>query len=161
MRHLPLLAVLASFAVHAGEDLTPQNVAKIQNETAKAQAEIDKKYGNKKNSELSADERRSMQKEKAAAEREVLEKHGTDVKSFSRASSKMGREDRAATEAATKDLEKKDAEAPAAAEPKKGGKKEIVIEKNGKAAPGPDSDANEAAQMDAANGLGKGKSKKK
>ncbi len=159
MRPLPLLAVLVSLAAHAGDDLTPQNIAKIQAEQAKANAEIEKKYGNRKPSDLSNDERKSMQKEKAAAEREVLDKHGTDSKSFARAGSKMSREDQAAADAAAKDLAKKDAAEPAA-EVKKGGKKEIVIEKNGKAAPGPDDGANEAAEMDRAQGLGKGKSKK-
>ena len=159
MRSTALLALLLCVAAHAADDLNPQNIAKIQSEQSKAAAAIDKKYGNKKASELSADERRSMQSEKAAAEREVLEKHGTDVKSFARASSKLSREDRAATDAAAKDLEKKDGEAPAG-DPKKTGKKEIVIEKNGKGAPSPDGDANEAAQMDRAAGLGKGKSKK-
>ena len=160
MRALTLLAVLLGVAAHAGDELNPENVAKIQTEQAKANAEVDKKYGNKKPNELSPDERRSMQKEKAAAEREVLDKHGTDSKAYARANSKMSREDRAATDAAAKDLEKKGAEAPATADPKKGGKKEIVIQKNGKGAPGPDDDANAAAEMDRAAGLGKGKSKK-
>lgn len=160
MRALCLSAgLLVSFSVWAGDDLTPANVAKIQSEQTKANAEIDKKYGNKKASELSTDERRSIAKEKAAAERDVLDKHGTDLKSFARANSKMGREDRAATDAAAKDLDKKSTAAPAADAKNAGGQKEIVIEKNGKAAPGPE--VNEAAELDKAQGLGKGKSKGK
>ena len=159
MRSLLLTALLLTCSAYA-DDLTPENMAKIQNEQAKANEAIDKKYGNKKPSELSADDRRQMMKDKSAAEREVLEKHGTDPKSFARASSKMSRDDRAATDSATKDLQKKDADAAAAggADAKKtGGKKEIVIEKNGKSAGGPDDDANEAAKMDKQNGLGRGK----
>jgi hypothetical protein len=70
----------------------------------------------------------------------------------------MSREDRAATDAAAKDLDKQAAEAPAADGKKAGGKKEIVIEKIGKAPP--EGETNEAAAMDKAQGLGKGKSKK-
>ena len=111
MRPLILAAALASLTAHAGDDLNPENMAKIQSEQTKASEAVDKKYGNKKASELSPDERKAMSREKGEAERAVLDKHGVDSKSFARANAKMSREDRSATDAAAKNIEKKDAEA--------------------------------------------------
>lgn len=155
MRTLLAAALLIAGVSFAADELTPQNMAKIQSEQKKASEAIDKKYGNKKPSELTPDERRAMQKEKGESERAVLDKHGVDPKSFAKAGAKMGREDRAANEAATQDLERQDAQAKTApaADSKKGGKKEIVIEKDGKSS----EPVNEAAEMDKAAGLGRGK----
>ena len=144
------------FVVHA-EDLTPAKRAKLQKEQQKAAEAVEKKYGNKKPSELSADERRSLMQEKAAAERAVLEKEGVDPKEFARSGMKQSREERADTDAAAKDLDAKEAATAKDAAAKKPGKKEIVIEKNGKPADG--AEVNEAAEMDKQMGLKGGKGK--
>lgn len=157
MRHLVLASLLAALAVHA-DDLTPEKRAKLQREQQKAAEAVEKKYGNKKPSELSPDERRSQLKEKAAAQRDVLEKAGVDPKDFARSGSKLSREEKANTDAAAKDLEAKEAADAKAGDGKKaaGGKKEVVIEKNGKTTQGGEP-VNEAAEMDKELGLKKGK----
>lgn len=160
MRLLALATLLASVAAFAGDDLTPDQRAKILNDQKKAGATVDKKYGNRKPSEMTPDERRSYAKEKADAEREAVEKAGQDPKEFARSTMKMGRDEKADTDQALKNLEAKDkaaGDAPAGGkDAKKGGKKEIIIEKNGKV-DGADPAVNEAAEMDKAQGLGKGK----
>lgn len=160
MRLLALATLCTAVTAFAGDDLTPDQRAKLLNDQKKAGAAVEKKYGNKKPSELTPDERRALAKEKADAEREVLDKAGVDAKEFARSTMKMGRDEKADTDAAQKKLEAADKEAAAAGggkdgkDAKKGGKKEIVIEKNGKVEGEP---VNEAAEMDKAQGLGKGK----
>lgn len=163
MRLLALATLCAAATAFAGDDLSPDQRAKLLNDQKKAGAAVEKKYGNKKPSELSPDERRSLAKEKADAEKEVLEKAGVDPKEFARSTMKMGRDEKADTDAAQKKLEQADKDAAAAGgtakdgkDAKKGGKKEIVIEKNGKVEGG-DPAVNEAAEMDKAQGLGRGK----
>ena len=158
MRLLALATLCAAVTAFAGDDLTPDQRAKLLNEQKKAAAAVEKKYGNKKPSELSPDERRAMAKEKAEAETQVLEKAGVDSKEFARSTMKMGRDEKADTDAAVKTLEAKEKEDAKKGDGKKpaGGKKEIVIEKNGKPADG-GPNVNEAAEMDKAMGLGKGK----
>jgi hypothetical protein len=85
---------------------SPEEIAKIQVEQSKANAEIEKKYGGKKQSELSSDERKAMMQERATAEAAILDKHGVDAKSFARASAKQSKEERAATQQAAEKLEK-------------------------------------------------------
>lgn len=152
MRLFILASLFTALVVHA-EDLTPEKRAKLQRDQQKASEAVEKKYGNKKPFELSAEERRSLLKEKQAAEREVLEKAGVDPKQYARSESKMSREEKADTDAASKNLEAKEASDQEAA--KKQSKKEIVIEKNGQGAGG--SEVNEAAEMDKQRGLKKGK----
>lgn len=162
MRLLALATLGFAVTAFAGDDLTPDQRAKLLNEQKKAGAAVEKKYGNKKPSELSSDERKSLAKEKADAEREVLEKAGVDPKEFARSTMRMGRDEKADTDAAQKKLEQQDKAAEASGggkdgkDAKKGGKKEIVIEKNGKVEGG-GGEVNEAAEMDKAQGLGKGK----
>lgn len=155
MRFFILASMLTALVAYA-DDLTPEKRAKLQRDQQKAAEAVNKKYGDKKPSEMSAEERKSLMKDKAAAEREVLEKAGVDPKDFARSTSKMSREEKANTDAAGKDLEAKEAAAAKDAAAKKpAGKKEIVIEKNGKTSGDPE--VNEAAMMDKQNGLGKGK----
>lgn len=151
MRKTLLAAALLSLGAFA-DDLTPDQIAKLQSDQKKAAEAVEKKYGDGK---LSASERKELAKEKAAAEAAVLEKAGVDKKEFVRASTKQSRDDRAATEAAMKDIEAKDkaaADKKGGAAEKKGGGKEIVIEKNGKVQ---GAEVNEAAEMDKAAGYGK------
>lgn len=158
MRIVTLVTALLSFCAFA-DDVDPETIAKIRSEQKDARAEVDKKYGNKKPSELSAAERKQMAKDKNEAELKVLGKNNVDPKDFARAEAKMGKDDRAAAEAAEKKLEKQKEQAKADEAKKKEGKKEIVIEKGGKGggpAPGtPEGDAAEAAAADREAGLKK------
>jgi hypothetical protein len=154
MRKL-LFALLAFPASAFADPPSPEDVAKIQYEQDQANADIDKKYGNKKSSEMSSSERKEMMNDKAAAERAVLEKHGVSAKDFSRAQAKQSLDDRAQTREASDKL-KKDAEAAKKKDDGKG-KGEVVIEKgNGKGTGTPEDDAAEAAAMDKQSGYGKG-----
>lgn len=150
---LAALTCLVAFSAWAADELPPDQVAKLKREQKASAQAVEKKYGNKKPSELSAEERKALAKEKAAAEREVLEKAGVDPKAFARQEAGMSRSERAALDAAMKEGDEKDAQA--AKDAKKAGKKDsggIVVEKGGAV-----DDVNEAAEMDKAMGLGKGK----
>ena len=154
MRSLLLASFLAAAVAHA-DDFTPEQRAKLQNDQKRASAAVEKKYGNKKPSDLSADERRALAKEKSDAEREVLDKAGVDPKDFARSEARMTRQEKTATDAARKSLEEKDAAGEKDGAKKASGKKEVVVEKGGKGAADPT--VNEAAEMDKQLGLGKGK----
>lgn len=136
MRSALLLAAL-SFALpaFADDDLNPEKAAKIERETDKALKAVDKKYGNKKSSELTSDERKEVIKERAAAEREVLEKNNVDVKAYTNYTSRQSRDERAATKQAGEALDAKEkaAEADKAKEKEKeaAGPKEIPIQRGG------------------------------
>lgn len=139
-----LLAGLAlAFAFPVLADVSPEEVANIQTEQAKATQAIDDKYAAK--GKLSAADLRAMSKEKAAAERSVLDAHGVKPGEWVKASSKMSADDRAKVEATKKALTAKEEAAKKGAEK---GAKEVVIEKG---------EVNEAAEMDKKMGLGAGK----
>ena len=140
MRTLFLGVLLSSFIALAGDDLSPEQLGQIEHEQKKADAAIDKKYGNRQSSEMSQDERREMIHEKAEAEQAILDKHGVDKKEYVHATSKSSREDRERSKAAEKAAEKKDAEEAQ----KKPEQKQIVIEHG---LP-PEDGVNEAAEMD-------------
>ncbi len=153
MRSLLLsAALLFSTAAVAGDDLSPDDLARLQREQKAAADDVEKKYGT---GNLSPEQQKQLSKDKSAAERAVLEKNGVDAKDFARTNAKLSRSDREAVDAAGKKLDAKAAADGKAADAKKaaGGKKEIVIEKDGKSA----APVNEAAEMDKAAGLGKGK----
>ncbi len=123
----------AAPAFSADDELNPEKVAKIERDTEKALDKVDKKWGNKKPSELTSDERKQVIAERAAAEREVFEKNNTDAKSYLKYTTRQTKDERAATkDAAGRLAEKEKADAAKAAEEKKqGGPKEIVIQRGG------------------------------
>jgi hypothetical protein len=141
-------AVLVSLcsALPALADISPDDIAAIQLEQAKATQAIDDKYAGK--GKLSASDLRAMSKEKAAAERAVLDSRGVKPGDWVKASSKMNSDDRAKVEATKKAATDKEAAAKKGPDAKAGGK-EVVIEKAGA--------VNEAAEMDKKMGLGAGK----
>ena len=146
MRTLPVVALVVLVgAAPAFADLSPEEVAAIQTEQAKATQAIDDKYAGK--GKLSASDLRAMSKEKAAAERSVLDARGVKPGEWVKASSKMNADDRAKVEATKKAANDKEAAAKKSADAKPG--EEIVIEKAG--------EVNEAAEMDKKMGLGAGK----
>lgn len=138
--------VVLCFAAPALADISPDDIAAIQLEQAKATQAIDDTYAGK--GKLSANDLRAMSKEKAAAERAVLDSRGVKASDWVKASSKMNADDRAKVEATKKAASDKEAAAKKSADAKAGGK-EIVIEKAGA--------VNEAAEMDKKLGLGAGK----
>jgi hypothetical protein len=150
MRLLLAAALWVSFIARA-DPPTPEEIAKIQHEQEKATAELEKKYGNRRISELSNEERRTLIKERADAEREVLDKHGVDPKDFARATAKQSLEDRAKTRTEREKLK-------ADADKKPDEKKDEVIIERGHTA---EMDAEEAAEMDKAAGFNKTTTKKK
>ena len=141
MRTLFVCVLLAGFGALAGDDLSAEKMGQLEHEQQKAAAAIDKKYGNRKPSEMSNDERREMIREKSAAEQQVLDKNGVDKKDYVRAQAHMNKEGRETASQTQKSLQKKDEEA--AAKKDTGGQKEIVVEHGI-----PKDDVNEAAEMD-------------
>lgn len=95
-------------ALVADEPIPAEKAAVIERAQSKAQAEVSAKYGNKKSTELSQDERRQMVKDQAAAEKAVLEKHGVDAKQWARESLKRDRAQYADNQQRVKDLETKE-----------------------------------------------------
>ncbi|MFT3840007.1 MAG: hypothetical protein QM723_23670 [Myxococcaceae bacterium] len=150
MRTLFVAVVLSAFTAFAGDELSPEKLGQIEHEQNKAAAEVEKKYGNKKPSELSSDERKQMIKDRAAAEQAVLDKHGVDKKDYVHAQTRMNRDDREQASRTTKNLEKKELEDAAKA---KGGQKEVQVEHG---LPPEEGGVNEAAEMDKQMGYGKG-----
>lgn len=110
LRRTSLLALLLAGTAYAG-DLDPATAAQIQLDSARATADVQKKYGNKKLSELSNDERQALAKDQAAAEQKVLDKNGVKAKDWARYEARQSRADRAATQAAKEKLLQKEAEA--------------------------------------------------
>ena len=132
MRTALILATLSlALPALADEELTPEKSAKIERDKTKAMDEVDKKHGNKKSSELTSEERKEVIGERAAAERAVFEKNGVTAKGYTAYTSKMNKDDRAATKAADAKLEAKEkADAAAAAEKAKNGDgpKEVQVQ---------------------------------
>jgi hypothetical protein len=88
--------------------ITPEQLAQVQVDRDKAQAEVQKKYGDRQPSELSQDERRDMIQEQRDAEDAVIAKSGLDPKELARYEAKLSLEDRAATRAAKQEIEDKE-----------------------------------------------------
>jgi hypothetical protein len=116
IRPTALLAALLSLpAIASG--ITPAERAKIQREQQEAQEAVGKKYGNRKPSDMSNAERAAMAREQADAQQKVLDQNRVSQKDWAVSSMRMGRAEKAQTEAAAKALEaeakkKKDAPAP-------------------------------------------------
>lgn len=133
-----LLLSLCVVALPALAGLSPDDIAAIQAEQAKAVAAVEEKYKGKNSP---ADVRARM-KETAAAERAVLDARGVKQAEWARASATMSADERAAVEAKKKALEPKAAGSKPQAAP---------------SAAQQDADAAEAAAMDKKMGLGSGK----
>ena len=142
MHRILLLAVLLSGAVVAAGDLTPEKIAQTNRERQKALDEVAKKYGNRKSSELSSDERRQMIRDQDEAVAKVYEKNGVDAKELAKHEATGSSSERAAVREKTSALEKKEAddkkaaEAAAKAKPDDNG---VIIERGNGENPPPDS----------------------
>ena len=116
-------------ALGADEPLAPEKSAAIEREQQKAQAEIDAKYGNKKPTELSREERSQRAKDLAEADKAVLDKNGVDPKQWARESLKKDRAEYAQNKQAVKDLEEKEKAAEAKKKADAAGPKEVEVQR--------------------------------
>jgi len=118
---LSFACVLLIPGVGFGQESTEDTAAKIQFEIDRAKAEVDKKYEGRTEKELTPEERIEKARDENDAASAVLEKNGTDAKSFTYLRAKMGGgEDHEAVKSGqadkdfskmVKDLKKKDEEA--------------------------------------------------
>ncbi len=114
-----MVALLLSLVVGA---IPASEAAAIEREMEKNQAEVTAKYGERKSSEMSSDERRDMMRDQAEADQKVLDKHGVDKKEWASSQSHRSRDERAEVKAEKEKqaaAEKQKAEAEAEAEAKK------------------------------------------
>ncbi|MGV3622379.1 MAG: hypothetical protein ACO1OB_16295 [Archangium sp.] len=123
---LTLLTALCLSLV--ADELSLQQKAQIERDNDKAQAEVDKKYGNRPVNQLTPDERRSIMKDKAAAEQKVLDKHGITPQQWVKTTQKIQPKEWEDRKAAKQKLEEKEA-ADAEAEKKGSGEKEIEVQR--------------------------------
>lgn len=105
---MSLSLVTLCLVLAADEPITPDQAAGIERQQQKAQAEVSAKYGNKKPTELSREERKALDQDLANADKKVLEKNGVDPKQWARESLKRDRTEYAETKAKVKALEEKD-----------------------------------------------------
>lgn len=109
------IAVAICVALGADEGFSPEKAATIAHEQQKAAAAVGAKFGNRKPTELSAEERQAYAKERAAAERQVLDQHGVTLKEWTRGQAKRSREEVTQQQAVQRQLVEKDKAAAAAA----------------------------------------------
>lgn len=105
---MSLALVTLCLALVADEPIAPEKAAAIEHQQLKAQAEVIAKYGNKKEAELSPDERKAKAKDLADADQAVLDKNGVDPKQWARDSIKKDRAAYAEGKQRVKELEEKD-----------------------------------------------------
>ena len=132
---MSLSLVALCLALVADEPMAPEKSAGIEREQQKAQAEVNTKYGNKKPTELSREERSQMAKDLANADKAVLDKNGVDPKQWARESLKKNRDEYAKGKELVKGLEEKEKadakkKADAANEPKEIAVQRGVSEEN-------------------------------
>jgi hypothetical protein len=117
---LTVALLLAFSAPSFAAELDVKLAAKIKRDQKKALDEIAKENGNKKDSEMSPEERRAVAKKQTEAQAAVLEKNGVSSKELTRFTSKLSRSDQKEVAAAEQELEAKEkAEQEAAAAAKK------------------------------------------
>lgn len=125
---MSLSLVTLCLALVADEPIAPEKAAAIEQAEQKAQAEVAAKYGNRKPTELSREERKSLDKDMADASNKVLEKNGVDPKAWARESLKKSRDGYAKNKELVKELNEKDKAAQEAAK-KPSEPKEIEVQR--------------------------------
>jgi hypothetical protein len=105
---LSLAGLLVSGPAHAADDdtLTADRVGKIQFEQQQAEDKVKEKFGGKKMSEMSDDERKDFSDQTHDAKEKVLEDNGTNDKAFQRYTAHMSRDDRETARDAAKKSER-------------------------------------------------------
>lgn len=126
---MSLSLVILCLALGADEPMPPEQAAGIERQQQKAQAEVAARYGNKKPTELSPDERRAMAKEQANADKAVLEKAGVDPKQWARETLKRDRASYAQNKELVKGLEEKEKAAEAKKKEEANAPKEITVQR--------------------------------
>jgi hypothetical protein len=108
-----LISVLAlpTVAFAQSEPSSVEEHAKIQYEIDKSKEDIAKQYGNKPVDQLSREERLERAHAESDAAQQVLDKHGTDAKSFNHDGAKMTQETHEEVARKEEELKKKDEEA--------------------------------------------------
>lgn len=103
-----LAALALAFALPAGAELSPEDLAAIQRDEQKATDAVAKQHGNKPSSEMTNEERAAAIDEEQAALQAVLDKHGVDAKEYARRTATLNLEERKQVEQATRALEEKE-----------------------------------------------------
>lgn len=101
------LSLVIVTLILSADEVAPDKAAAIELEQQKAQSEVSAKYGNKKLSELSQDERRQMVRDSVEADKKVLEKNGVDAKDWQRQQMKKDRAEYAQGKQRVKELAEK------------------------------------------------------
>jgi hypothetical protein len=108
----------------------PERLATIEREQAREAAAVQAKYGNKKSTELSREERAQMIRDLNAAEAKVLDKYGVSQREWARAMINRTREQADAVKQAAQAQEAREkAAAERAAKEQKDEGREVVVQK--------------------------------
>ncbi len=128
---MSLLSIAVSGLLLIAPDEVPaERAAAIERDQAKATQAVQQKYGNRKSSELSPDERREMVRDQAEAEQKVLDKFGIDRKSWALSQARRTREEREQVKQAAKAMdEQEQTAAKKAAEDAASAPKEVVVQR--------------------------------
>ncbi|MBM7115527.1 hypothetical protein [Archangium primigenium] len=118
-------AWLATPLAVSAQNLSPEEIARIQLDEKAALKKIDAAHGGKKPSEMSNAERRQVIEEQQAARQAVMERHGVSDKDYARQTARMGPKQNEAVAAAQKQLE---AQQKAAAAPRPASEEIIPVE---------------------------------
>ncbi|HEX8438137.1 hypothetical protein [Archangium sp.] len=100
---------LAAPGLALAGDLTPEQIARMRSDEKAALDRVNAAHGNKKSSEMSNAERRRLIQEQQQAVQGVRDQHGVSEKDYARQTTRMGRKQTEAVEAAAKELEAKKA----------------------------------------------------
>ena len=126
---MSLSLVTLCLALVADEATTPEKSAVIEREQQKAEAAVSAKYGNKKPTELSREERKQLDQDQANASKAVLEKNGIDPKQWARESLKRDRAEYSKTKELVKDLDEKEKAADARKKAEANAPKEVQVQR--------------------------------
>lgn len=126
---MSLSLVTLCLALVADEATTPEKSAVIEREQQKAEAAVSAKYGNKKPTELSREERKQLDQDQANASKAVLEKNGIDPKQWARESLKRDRAEFSKTKELVKDLDEKEKAADARKKSEANAPKEVQVQR--------------------------------
>jgi hypothetical protein len=105
---MSLSLITLTLILAADDAIPPEKAAAIELQQQKAQAQVLEKYGNRKLSEMSQEERRQLAFDQAEAEKTVLDKNGVDSKAWARESIKKDRAELAKGKELVKQLAEKE-----------------------------------------------------
>lgn len=94
VRSLVLLSLLGESSQAVAEELTPELVARIQDEQSASLKAVNVAHGNKKPSQMDTAERRDVIREQAEAQQKILSQHDVAPKDYARYVARLSLEDR-------------------------------------------------------------------